>query len=240
MNSLFEDQSFRRMDNDNNNNNLSNNQDDRKQRRTIISKSNSCALLAILVWITLLHVSGLYLFTRGFFLTRYEIPLKSDCNASPSPFFPSTPPSTPTTNSTQTIHYTASTSCWYPQRFKKAVIIVIDALRYDYLFQYQENSTTGENNNAEGRPQIEWYNRNRVPIVHELLEKKPMHSLLFKFRADPPTVTMQVNQYLLSITIQWFFILDYSLRFLLFYNYYFIHNSLLLFVCLFAIVVNRD
>ncbi|CAJ0835642.1 113_t:CDS:10 [Entrophospora sp. SA101] len=52
--------------------------------------------------------------------------------------------------------------CWYPAPFKKAIIIIIDALRFDFL-----------------------------PIIRKLLNKQSTNSLLFQYIADPPTTTLQ-------------------------------------------------
>ena len=39
----------------------------------------------LLLWLLILHGSGIFLFYNGFFLTRYEIDAKSTCDLSPSP-----------------------------------------------------------------------------------------------------------------------------------------------------------
>lgn len=59
--------------------------------------------------------------------------------------------------------------------FSKAVILVIDALRYDYL--------VWRNNLHQPEP-----NQNKLPIIHYLLEKEAEHSFLFNGVADPPSV----------------------------------------------------
>ncbi|CAJ0750940.1 14674_t:CDS:2 [Entrophospora sp. SA101] len=87
--------------------------------------------------------SGLYLFTRGFLLTRLVLENHSDCE----------------TEDTSSFEHNG---CWYPAPFKKAIIIIIDALRFDFL-----------------------------PIIRKLLNKQSTNSLLFQYIADPPTTTLQ-------------------------------------------------
>ena len=71
-------------------------------------------------------------------------------------------------------------SCWMAARFKKAIIIVIDALRHDFML-YNESLT---DHDAE-------HYQNKLKIIHEILKTKPDHGKVFTFVADPPTTTMQ-------------------------------------------------
>jgi len=81
----------------------------------------STRLSKLLLWFFLIHVGAIYLFTRGFLLSRSVLDSKSECN---------------NTNSDEAIfeHHKLSQGeqgCWYPQQYKKAVVIVIDALRFE-------------------------------------------------------------------------------------------------------------
>lgn len=53
------------------------------------------------------HIAVILLFTRGFLLTRVELPHTSSCSGGTLPKCP-------------------------PQRYDKAVVLVVDALRYDF------------------------------------------------------------------------------------------------------------
>lgn len=107
---------------------------------------------AVVVWLLALHTASIYSFTTGFFLTRYEVKNFSD---------------------TQPLH---------SAQFQKAVIIVIDALRFDFALH----------NFSLDQPYPTPYT-NRLPAIFETLRDEPQRSYLFKFVADPPTTTMQVR-----------------------------------------------
>uniref|UniRef100_A0A8D2Q779 Phosphatidylinositol glycan anchor biosynthesis class O n=1 Tax=Varanus komodoensis TaxID=61221 RepID=A0A8D2Q779_VARKO len=71
-----------------------------------------------------------------------------------------------------------STGCWLPRRFPRAVLVLIDALAFEFArFEPARRAP---------RPF-----ENRLPVLHELARRQPRHGRLFRFRADPPTTTMQ-------------------------------------------------
>lgn len=65
-------------------------------------------------------------------------------------------------------------------RFKRAVLVVIDALRYD-MVEWQHGLST------EVTPPY----LNKLDAVRDLLKDRPRHSRLYRFVADAPTTTMQ-------------------------------------------------
>jgi phosphatidylinositol glycan class O len=140
-------------------------------------------LVFFCVWLLLLHLGGLFLFTRGFLLTRLALKNKSHC--SETPFW----------NNTNDQYFypwiqgrepvTTFDNCWYPTQFNKAVIILIDALRFDFAASHIIN--TGLNINSSSS----FHYLNKLPIFHELLTSQPYHSLLFQYIADAPTTTLQ-------------------------------------------------
>ncbi|CAG8605010.1 4777_t:CDS:1, partial [Cetraspora pellucida] len=75
-----------------------------------------------------------------------------------------------------------SNGCWYPKIFKKAVIIMIDALRFDFAIPHQNKPIQNPANH---------YYLNKLPIFNQLLTTQPSNSLLFQYVADPPTTTLQ-------------------------------------------------
>ncbi|KAG7400471.1 hypothetical protein PHYBOEH_005499 [Phytophthora boehmeriae] len=124
-----------------------------------------------------LHAAALYLFTTGFFLTRFEVPDLSSCHASPSD------------GSATSAHLRgglgssnadadAAEGCWMPRRFRRVVFVVIDALRFDFA---ASGSAAKRSTFYSGR----------LPILNATIAKEPEHALLLKFVADPPTMTMQ-------------------------------------------------
>ncbi|CCH45050.1 putative membrane protein [Wickerhamomyces ciferrii] len=62
------------------------------------------------------------------------------------------------------------------QNFDKAVVVIIDALRFDFTVPDSEN---------------EFYYRNNFLTPYNLNQKYPQNSVLLKFIADPPTTTLQ-------------------------------------------------
>ncbi|GBG24978.1 GPI ethanolamine phosphate transferase 2 [Hondaea fermentalgiana] len=123
-----------------------------------------------------LHFAGLLLFNEGFFLTRVELPHKSSCAEPPRD-------NAHAATKSNSEKRTASThgGCWTRPRFKRAVVLVIDALRYDF---------------AAWDPDAEYRDaqrpfENKMPAIRDLLMLRPAHSMLVPFFADPPTTTMQ-------------------------------------------------
>lgn len=66
--------------------------------------------------------------------------------------------------------------CWHPKTFDKAVVIIIDALRYDF--------TTPVATEAH-------HYHNNFPVLHEAASQQPGNAFLLPFIADPPTATLQ-------------------------------------------------
>ncbi|GKZ37412.1 hypothetical protein AbraIFM66950_008935 [Aspergillus brasiliensis] len=120
--------------------------------------SNWWHLPLFFLWILLLHTTGLYLFTKGFLLTRQTLDSKSNC----------------THPSIITLPH-ANTTCWSPPTFTKAIILLIDALRYDFTIPTISNETY----------------HNALTILHTTATNHPHNALLYPFIADPPTTTLQ-------------------------------------------------
>lgn len=113
--------------------------------------------------VSLLHVLGIYYFARGFLLTRLVLEHKSEC-ALPPLTIP---------------HYqqgSHSTGCWYPKTFDKAIVIVVDALRYDFTVPF---------------PSQPRHFHNALTVFHEIAVETPQKAFLLPFIADPPTTTLQ-------------------------------------------------
>ncbi|XP_069780362.1 GPI ethanolamine phosphate transferase 3 isoform X2 [Narcine bancroftii] len=115
-----------------------------------------------LCWTYLLFCAGLGLFLNGFLLVRLELRSRSSCQDAPF----------------SEAAGRAGDSCWMPRRFSRAVLLVIDALRFDFA-----RSNPG---NQNPRPY-----ENKLEVIHRYVASQPQHARLFPFRADPPTTTMQ-------------------------------------------------
>jgi phosphatidylinositol glycan class O len=70
------------------------------------------------------------------------------------------------------------------KKAQKAIILFIDALRFDFIFT--DDKYFG------------------LPTIENFLKNRPSHSKLFKFIADPPTTTMQRIKAIMSGTLPTF------------------------------------
>ncbi|KAL3621584.1 hypothetical protein CASFOL_036496 [Castilleja foliolosa] len=115
--------------------------------------------------IMLLHGLAILLFTRGFLLTRTELSQYSKCNdIDESPCFP------PNDHSNR--------SCWTKPVVNRLVIIVLDALRFDFV--------APSSFFAEKKPWMD-----KLQVLHELASQNQSSTKIFKAIADPPTTTLQ-------------------------------------------------
>ncbi|KAF8510362.1 hypothetical protein BU17DRAFT_77705 [Hysterangium stoloniferum] len=104
---------------------------------------------SILLYVFLLHTSTLYLFMRGFLLTRLSLPNISTCD-----------------------------TCTLPRTHSRLVLLVIDALRFDFISPQPAIT-----------PSPHYHNVLTLPA--QLTEKYPEHSFIFNTFSDPPTATLQ-------------------------------------------------
>ncbi|CAN6674608.1 GPI ethanolamine phosphate transferase 3 [Trichomonascus vanleenenianus] len=117
------------------------------------------AYALIVLWLVVLQTAGVAYFTKGFLLTRPVFEEKSVC--SENPLDPA---------------LKFESGCWSDKTYDKAVIFVIDALRFDFVVP---------------SPKLSLEYHNTLTVLHEYAEKYPQHALLTKFMADPPTTTLQ-------------------------------------------------
>ncbi|KAI1857588.1 uncharacterized protein JN550_013157 [Neoarthrinium moseri] len=119
------------------------------------------------VWMLFIHIIGIYLFTSGFLLARLVLEEQSEC---------SNPPIEPLAQWNG--QGSVDAGCWHPKSFKKAVVVLIDALRYDFTVPVEDSS------------QAEVYH-NAFPFLYETSLNSPTNAVLLPFIADPPTATLQ-------------------------------------------------
>ncbi|XP_041373818.1 GPI ethanolamine phosphate transferase 3-like [Gigantopelta aegis] len=122
-------------------------------------------LLSLICLLVTIYFTGTLIFTKGFLLMRATVNQSSSCNVD---------------FAVQADDH-GEGGCWMHMRYKKAVIILIDALKYDFL-----NYNTSLRNELE-LPAF----KNKFPMVHQLLNRHPNNARLYKFIADPPTTTLQ-------------------------------------------------
>lgn len=118
-------------------------------------------MLFPLLWLCALYFVGIYLFVGGFLLVRLEVNRTSTCG-----------------DVLQPAGEEAGDFCRAQPRFRRAVLLIIDALKISFA--------RFDPNNTSPRPY-----ENKLPVLEEMVSGLPAHSRLYPFRADPPTTTMQ-------------------------------------------------
>ncbi|KAL4753587.1 hypothetical protein BDW72DRAFT_27868 [Aspergillus terricola var. indicus] len=149
--------------------NKSRSKDDHVEKLEQEFKYKHLSLLGVFVWILLLHAVGIFFFTKGFLLTRMVLENKSSCDDLP---FDDSPPLPDQSN---------RDGCWLPKSFDKAIVIIIDALRYDFTVPFAPNA---ESENAQ-------LFHDNIPVLYETAVNSPQNAFLLPFVADPPTTTLQ-------------------------------------------------
>ncbi|XP_075165839.1 phosphatidylinositol glycan anchor biosynthesis class O [Haematobia irritans] len=134
------------------------------------------SFILVLAWIAYLISSGVYLFSRGFLLSRVSKTDISTCRHL------STDPSDEYYLTEEVVHeifkdVNASLNLCLPQK-SKVIILVIDALKYEFGI-YKENV-------SNPLPY-----ENKLTVLRDLHVNMPLNTRLMRFKADPPTTTLQ-------------------------------------------------
>ncbi|ANB11190.1 Gpi13p [Sugiyamaella lignohabitans] len=139
--------------------------DRRVQKAEALRKVNGAWIGAfgITIWVIVLQVAGLLLFKNGFLLSRPVFEDHSECSVLPE--------------TQDNIVSQPSKGCWTEPSFDKAILIVIDALRFDFTIPSDKASPS--------------HFENKLPFLYNEFINNPQNSLLLKFMADPPTTTLQ-------------------------------------------------
>ncbi|XP_061658133.1 GPI ethanolamine phosphate transferase 3 isoform X2 [Syngnathoides biaculeatus] len=117
-------------------------------------------VLSLLLWVCAVYSVGLYLFMGGFLLVRLEVNRTSTCGDVLEP------------------RGESRDFCGLQPRFRRAVLVIIDALMIDFA--------RFDANNTSPKPF-----ENKLGVFEETASSRPAHCRLYPFRADPPTTTMQ-------------------------------------------------
>ncbi|KAI5886597.1 uncharacterized protein SCHCODRAFT_02693304 [Schizophyllum commune H4-8] len=107
--------------------------------------------LAVLLWLTLIHAAGIYLFTNGFLLSRLSLSNRTTCDDG---------------------------ACTLPPTHNRLVVLIIDALRFDFVSPDPPEPHSP-------------FHHNILTLPRELTRARPEHSFLYNSYADPPTTTLQ-------------------------------------------------
>ncbi|KAL4884074.1 hypothetical protein BJY04DRAFT_21298 [Aspergillus karnatakaensis] len=132
-------------------------------------KRKHLSLLGVFVWILFIHIVGIFFFTRGFLLTRMVLENKSSCDTLPFD------------DSHSLLEQSKHDECWHQKSFDKAIVIIIDALRYDFTVPFAPNPESQD-------PHLFHDN---IPVLYETAINTPQNAFLLPFIADPPTTTLQ-------------------------------------------------
>ncbi|KAI1328395.1 GPI ethanolamine phosphate transferase 3-like protein [Xylariaceae sp. FL0255] len=138
-----------------------------EQRRKTGFERRSWWTLGFWTWMLCIHIIGIVLFTSGFLLTRLVLDERSEC---------AIPPIEPLLKWDGS--GTIEGGCWHPKTFNKAVIVIIDALRYDFTVPVKDEIKAEVYHNA-------------FPFLYESASESPNNAFLRPFIADPPTSTLQ-------------------------------------------------
>ncbi|GMH19752.1 hypothetical protein Nepgr_021593 [Nepenthes gracilis] len=134
------------------------------------SRSQKWSLICPFFFIILIHSIAIFLFTRGFLLTRTELPHSSNCSDIAQCPCVSLPRDEDNPLPNQT--------CWTESSIDRLVIIVLDALRYDFVAP----STFFK----DKKPWMD-----KLPVLQKLASEPGLSSRIFKAIADPPTTSLQ-------------------------------------------------
>ncbi|KAK0554938.1 mannose-ethanolamine phosphotransferase gpi13 [Tilletia horrida] len=162
------------------------------------------AALSLIFLLLLYHLFGLALFTRGFLLTRRQLDgIRSEsCTTPASASYIPTPPPGYGDGAELDPHWSALGSsgssgqlaeCALPasHTFDRAVVLIVDALRYDFLAPINDTKKGGGDSSSNAEWQPHPYQHGHLSLPAELLAAHPSHSFLSHFYADPPTTTLQ-------------------------------------------------
>lgn len=145
------------------------------------------AVLGVLVLVTAWHLAGLFLFTSGFLLQRVELHDRAPpCERPPHTSWAiPAPPRGAAKGESSALEVwddilREKGECTLPPRYARAVVWIIDALRYDFVAEALNSSTT---------PNVYMHNLLRKPA--ELHKQAHGSSILAHFVAHPPTTTLQ-------------------------------------------------
>ncbi|GAV85690.1 Phosphodiest domain-containing protein [Cephalotus follicularis] len=117
-----------------------------------------------------IHAIAILIFTRGFLLTRTELPYYSHCSDlphSPCSFSPHPDPN-PNPNP----------SCWTKPVVDRVLIVVLDALRFDFV--------APSSSFPESKPWMD-----RLKVLQRMASREGSSAQIFKAIADPPTTSLQ-------------------------------------------------
>lgn len=142
--------------------------------------------LVLLLWNLLIHLAGIYLFTRGFLLTRLSLP-----NISSPADFPAHQSNFTSLNASLTHALSSRANSPPLQTHTRAILLLIDSLRFDFISPHPPTPPSP-------------YHHNVLTLPRDLTATRPRHSFIFNAYSDPPTTTLQRIKALMTGTLPTF------------------------------------
>ncbi|KAM0793797.1 hypothetical protein ACM66B_001213 [Microbotryomycetes sp. NB124-2] len=136
--------------------------------QTLPSVSPIMLVALALLLLGVMHAAAIYLFSQGFLLTRHALSDVNDCR----PLKPDGQ---------------LDASCTMPPTHSKMVLLVVDALRADFVFPVDEHDSASATTTATSRS----YYANQIPLPARMTNQDPTRSFMAHFIADAPTTTLQ-------------------------------------------------
>ncbi|XP_034835207.1 GPI ethanolamine phosphate transferase 3 isoform X1 [Maniola hyperantus] len=136
-----------------------------------------------LVWFSYLILSAVLMFGQGFLLSRKTLSDVSECVPLKGFGCDGHENSSVKTQCSEDdkirriLSNSGSPMICAPKK-NKVVLILVDALRYDFT-EYDESNASP------------LYYQNRLPVIPRMVDKWPNRARIFRFMADPPTTTLQ-------------------------------------------------
>ena len=123
-------------------------------------------LALLCIALIIYYTASLLIFTKGFLLARTMIHKNNSCEED-------------FVSKTDDLSHGGHRGCWTHSRYKKAIVIVIDALKFDFMLF-----------NSSLKFNVPHF-KNKLKTIDNILHRHPQNSRLYKFMADPPTTTLQ-------------------------------------------------
>ncbi|KAL7074160.1 hypothetical protein ACQ4LE_006310 [Meloidogyne hapla] len=128
----------------------------------ILSWASSRSTMLRFIALSVIYAISLIIFQKGLLVKRHVLPLKSSCS-----------------------DIITSENCWIKPKYNKSIILIIDALRFDFIFPYENCMGT------QRRDGDEKYYHGQMSKVAKLLREQPGNAILFPYIAEAPTTTFQ-------------------------------------------------
>jgi phosphatidylinositol glycan class O len=176
------------------------------------------AVIGVLALVLLQTFAGLWLFVKGFLLTRHELLGANNCTRPADSAW--TLPAPPTAFDDATLlkwaemldPQTGVGECRLKPTHSKAIVIVVDALRYDFIAPPPAAGSVSERVDLAWKPNPHYHSVLTLPAQLTAQHGSPVHAkrpgpagFLAHFVADPPTTTLQRLKGLTAGTLPTFF-----------------------------------